>query len=192
MGTTDGDAGIQQARRAWLDRERDEWVRAFVGALDDEIQASGTRHRPDMVYREPVQHVQRRVEPSDGVLPGMDARRGPGGEHGGIERPRRIVPANRVVGDALWPPSPRRVRRQDAGDRIVNRSPPAGPDCSVQPVAIELVRESPDRTGRSFVHLEQPERTPTLERGIDIGRLAGRGRGDDLPQQLRVDVGAGS
>lgn len=38
MGMTDGDAGDQQARRAWLDRERDDWVRAFVGALDDAIQ----------------------------------------------------------------------------------------------------------------------------------------------------------
>lgn len=35
---TDDDAGDQQARRAWLDRERDDWVRSFVGALDDAIQ----------------------------------------------------------------------------------------------------------------------------------------------------------
>jgi len=47
MGTTDGDAGIQQARRAWLDRERDEWVRAFVGALDDAIQ-----HLQQIIFEE--------------------------------------------------------------------------------------------------------------------------------------------
>lgn len=38
MGMTDAHAEGHQARRAWLDRERDEWVRAFVGALDDAIQ----------------------------------------------------------------------------------------------------------------------------------------------------------
>lgn len=38
MSITNDDAGEQQARRAWLDRERDDWVRAFVGALDDAIQ----------------------------------------------------------------------------------------------------------------------------------------------------------
>lgn len=47
MGTTNGDADDQQARGAWLDRERDEWVRAFVGALDDAIQ-----HLQQIIFEE--------------------------------------------------------------------------------------------------------------------------------------------
>lgn len=42
-----GDVGEQQARRAWLDRERDDWVRAFVGALDDAIQ-----HLQQIIFEE--------------------------------------------------------------------------------------------------------------------------------------------
>lgn len=44
---TDAHAEGHQARRAWLDRERDEWVRAFVGALDDAIQ-----HLHAMIFEE--------------------------------------------------------------------------------------------------------------------------------------------
>lgn len=47
MGMTDAHAEGHQARRAWLDRERDEWVRAFVGALDDAIQ-----HLHIMIFEE--------------------------------------------------------------------------------------------------------------------------------------------
>lgn len=49
---TDNDAGDQQARRAWLDRERDEWVRAFVGALDDAIQ-----HLQQIIFEEGWDHL---------------------------------------------------------------------------------------------------------------------------------------